>query len=311
MAPNETNEVARKISNMEIRGASNISRSAVKAIKAEIEESNAKNTDELMENIQSAGKKLIQARPSAISLKSSVRSILARIEKRQDFRNIQELKDYSVSIIEDFVEKTKEATERIGIHGAEKIENGDMIMTHCNSSNFISILKTAVSQGKNFQVIVTETRPRFQGHKTVKELEEIGIPTSLIVDSSSGFFMKNTDRLLVGASGIGSQGTVLSKIGTLPMAITAQEFDVPVTIAIESFKFYPEPLQTSYNIKERKPEELTDPEKFPETKIRNPAFDFTPPKYIDLIITEHGSHIPENALNKIFPKKIISDNPKF
>ncbi len=187
----------------------------------------------------------------------------------------------------------------IGEIGARRIRDGDTIMTHCNSSAAASILTTAFRQGKHINVIATKTRPRMQGLVTVDVMQKAGIPTTLILDSAVRYFMKKASMVVVGADAITVNGNLINKIGTSQLSLAAHEARVPFMVAAETYKFSPRTLLGELvEIEERDPAEVLSEEKhkqWPSLKVRNPAFDITPHRYIDLICTEIGAIPPEMA----------------
>jgi ribose 1,5-bisphosphate isomerase len=192
---------------------------------------------------------------------------------------------------EEFRGMILSSKNKIADIGSAKIEPDTTILTHCHSSTVMSILK--VARDKNINVICTETRPRYQGRITAKELLSAGIETRMIVDSAARFYMNGADLVLVGADVITSEGNVLNKIGTSMVALAAQESRTRFYVASTILKF--DPATTFGNIAEiehRSRAEVWD--KPPRgLKILNPAFDVTPRDYIDGIITEKGVFAPE------------------
>jgi ribose 1,5-bisphosphate isomerase len=172
-------------------------------------------------------------------------------------------------------------------------------MTHCNSSAAISILAEAHAQGKDINLIATESRPRRQGLLTIKQLDKLGISATLIVDSAVRFFMKDVDLVIMGADAVTVNGSVINKIGTSQLALAAHEARTNVIIAAETYKFSPRSiLGELVEIEERTSDEVISREKldeFSNVRVRNPAFDVTPREYIDLICTEVGAFPPEMA----------------
>ncbi|MCW4055301.1 MAG: ribose 1,5-bisphosphate isomerase, partial [Candidatus Bathyarchaeota archaeon] len=212
----------------------------------------------------------------------------------------EELRRLAVSSAEEFIRNAQMAVKLIGKIGARRIEDGDRVMTHCNSAAAISVLRTAHNQGKHFEVTVCETRPRFQGRITAKTLGGLGIPTSLITDGAARYFMAKMDKAIVGADAVAANGAIVNKIGTSMIALTARESRVLFFVAAETYKFSPETmLGQLVKIEERSSSEVI-PEKelrkMRDVRVRNPAFDVTPPEYIDLIITEKGIIPPQAAI---------------
>ncbi len=296
MAANEVHDTARKIQSMEIRGAGKIARSAAEALKSFASTYPHKDPQRFLNEIKQAGETLISARPTAVSLPNSVRYILYRVENAST-EQLQELKDITIKAADEFIKNSLEAVEKIGILGSRRIDDGDVIMTHCNSSAALGVIKQAWKEGKNIEVIASEARPRYQGHITVKELASEGIPTTLIVDSAVRAVIKKVDKVVVGADCIAANGAVINKIGTSQIALCANETRTLFFVAAETYKFHPEThLGELVEIEERDPSEVAEPSKFKGVTIWNPAFDVTPAEYIDLIITEKGIIPPQAAI---------------
>ncbi len=294
-------EIAKDIKRMRIRGAGRIGRSVAEAFLIVAQESNARNPPALVKELETSAKLLLKTRPTAVSLPNSIRYIMFRV-KEADKRGIdlEGLRSLVTKTATDFINDSTTAVKRIGEIGARRIEDGDLIMTHCNSAAATAVLATAFKQGKHFEVFVCETRPRFQGKITAKALAKIGIPTSLIVDGAARFFMAKMDKALVGADAVAANGAVVNKVGTSMIALAAHESRVLFFVAAETYKFSPETmLGQLVKIEERDPSEIIsrkESKKMPNIKVLNPAFDVTPSEYIDLIITEKGIISPQAAI---------------
>jgi ribose 1,5-bisphosphate isomerase len=194
-----------------------------------------------------------------------------------------------------FIKSSRKAVERIGQIGSRRIRDGDTVLTHCNSRAALSVISTAHKAGKKIKVIATESRPRFQGITTIGMLDKLGVETELIVDSAVRSVMNEVDLVVVGADVITANGTLVNKIGTAQIALSAREARTSFMVAAETYKFSPKTiLGELVTIEEREPEEvLPDISKYKHVKVRNPAFDVTPHQYIDLICTEAGAIPPE------------------
>ena len=148
--------------------------------------------------------------------------------------------------------------------------------------------KKAFDKGKVEGVFSSETRPLFQGRITAKQLASHGIQVTSYVDSAMRVFVNDADLVLVGADAITSDGYLVNKIGTSLLALAANEARTPFATAFESLKF--DPFTTDgYNeeIEQRKAKEVWNT-KAKNIKVANPAFDFTPRKYVDFAISDLG-----------------------
>ncbi|RZN55276.1 MAG: ribose 1,5-bisphosphate isomerase [Candidatus Methanomethylicota archaeon] len=295
----EVIEIANNIKEMKIRGAAEIARAAAHALAIASMNIKTSSPDEFIEELKKVKNLLLSTRPTAVSLPNALMYIMHRVEiAYKKGMSTEELKEIAIKAAEDFKKNSMEAIKKISEIGAKRIRNGDIIMTHCNSSVVISILKEAKRQGKEFEVIATETRPRFQGRLTAKALAEAGIPVTLIIDSAARYFMPKVDKVIVGADAITANGAVVNKIGTSQIALAAHEARVRVFVGAETYKFSPSTiLGELVEIEERPIEEVMPLEELPKgVKVANPAFDITPPEYIDIIITEKGIIPPQAAI---------------
>jgi ribose 1,5-bisphosphate isomerase len=301
LPPRELNKLAEDIKTMKIRGAAEIGRAAVDGLAIIASESKARTTSDYMEDLNSAYRLLIATRPTAVSLPNALRYVMHRVEKaHRKGVEVPELRELTLKAVKGFQQSSIEAVARIADMGAKRIVNGDLIMTHCNSSVALAILCHARKEGKDFKVIATETRPRFQGRLTAKVLSDAGIPVTLIIDSAARYFMPKVDKVVVGADVVTSNGAVVNKIGTSQIALAAREARVRVFVGAETYKFSPSTiLGELVEIEQRPSSEVIPAEELRRLKgvtVANPAFDVTPSEYIDIIITERGIISPQAAV---------------
>jgi ribose 1,5-bisphosphate isomerase len=298
--PEEAGRIAEDMRSMRIRGAGLIARSAVEALRIVASESRTKDIESFVNELTEASRVLLQTRPTAVSLPNGVRYVMHRVNVgRSRARSAEEMRRIAMEAAEEFIENARTAIHRIGEIGARRIVDGDVLLTHCNSSAAIEVMKTAWSEGRKFEVFVTETRPRFQGHITARELTQAGIPVTLILDDAVRYFMQRVDKVIVGADAVTANGALVNKIGTSMVALAAHEARVRVWVAAETYKFSPETMIGELvTIEERDSSEIIPDEKqrrIGPIKVLNPSFDVTPPEYIDLIITERGIIPPVGA----------------
>ncbi|MDI9394442.1 MAG: ribose 1,5-bisphosphate isomerase [Euryarchaeota archaeon] len=287
-------ETAEKIRTMEIRGAGRIAKAAAEAVRDYAAQLEAASIEEFAARIREASDYLISTRPTAVSLPNAV-----KLSSRYSSDNVEEARKEVIKNSTLFIERADKALGRIGKIGSGRVQDGDVIMTHCNSHAALSIITTAFKDGNNISVIATESRPRRQGLLTVRHLNGFGIPTTLIVDSAVRYYMKDVDKVIVGADAIAANGALVNKIGTSQLALAAHEARKSFMVAAETFKFSPSTiLGIPIEIEERAAEEVVDPSflaELPHVQVKNPAFDFTPAEYIDMIVTDIGIIPPAMA----------------
>ncbi len=286
-------KILRDIKTLRIQGAREVAKAGIRALDVQARTSKAKNRKQFLSELQSLSKMLFETRPTEPALRNSVSGVILRIS---DHKDLEEMKKFSGTICRQYLKELALALEKIAQIGSGQIHDGDRIVTHCHSHSVVDILKHAKNQGKQFEVIATETRPLYQGLKTAKELSRAGIKVTFCVDSAIGYVMKKADRVLVGCDAILADGSIVNKIGTFPLALVAHRFSVPFLVAGGTYKFdpqtvmgYPEPIE------QRDPGEVADPRKLSGVRIINPAFDITPAEYIHALITEKGVMRPEEA----------------
>jgi ribose 1,5-bisphosphate isomerase len=299
--PEEANRIAEDIRSMRIRGAGLIARSAVEALRIAAEQSKATDTKEFMRDLNAAAQALLETRPTAVSLPNGIRYTMHRVNSQVTAStSLPQARSLTLKAAEEFIENAKNAVHQIGEIGARRLRDGDVLLTHCNSSAAISVMKTAWREGKRIKVYVTETRPRFQGRLTARELSSAGIPVTMILDDAVRYFMQDIDKVLIGADAITANGALVNKIGTSVVALAAHEANVRVFVAAETYKFSPETMIGELvTIEERDTSEVISDEALKEIgpiQVRNPSFDITPSQFIDLIITERGIIPPLGAI---------------
>lgn len=286
---------AEKIKRLEVQGARNVAIAAIKAIETLAKETKAKNKKELLKELSKAKEILFVSRETEPLMRNAVRWIISQVE-RSGKEKVKELSEIVSSTSQQFLKNLEDSKEKIAEIGAKRIRNNSLILTHCHSSTVTYLLKKAKQEGKSFEIICTETRPIFQGRITAKEMLELGVKTTLIVDSAARFFMNQVDFVIVGADAITSEGNVINKIGTSMIALVAHEARTPFYVVSELLKFDPATMYGDYEkIEERSPNEIW--KKPPKNLvIRNPAFDVTRRDFIHGIICEEGIISPHSII---------------
>ena len=242
-------------------------------------------------NIERTAKILRSTRPTAHDLFYAIDYMIKEIKKGKDPL------DAANEYVEDIIDRCR----RIGENGEKLIKNGMKILTHCNAGALATVdygtalapFRVAHKNGKKFLVYVDETRPRCQGVLTAWELQQEKIPYVFIVDNAAGYFMKNKeiDMVVTGADRIAKNGDFANKIGTYEKAVLAKENNIPFYVAAPISTF-DKTIKSGKEIliEEREKEELSYINKcktIPDyIKVRNPAFDVTPAKYVTGFITE-------------------------
>ncbi|HZT65829.1 MAG TPA: S-methyl-5-thioribose-1-phosphate isomerase [Acidimicrobiales bacterium] len=242
------------------------------------------------EDLAAAAERIVATRPTAVNLKWGVERALASA-------------DPVAEVLEIAAEDVRR-NRRLGALGAELLGEGSRVLTHCNTGSLacagygtaLGVIRAAHESGKHPMVWVGETRPVLQGSRlTAWELDRIGIPATLIVDSAAASLMAagEVDCVMVGADRIAANGDVANKVGTYSLAVLARHHRIPFYVAA--------PLSTvdfgcttgrSIPVERRPPEEvvMTGGRRLAPTgtAVDNRAFDVTPARLVTAIITDDG-----------------------
>jgi methylthioribose-1-phosphate isomerase len=226
----------------------------------------------------------------------------------------------------------------IGEHGAALIarlweEAGGRrpveILTHCNAGWLATVdrgtalagVYEAFGAGVGVHVWVDETRPRNQGAGlTAWELDQVGVPYTVIVDSAGGHLMQrgHVDLVLVGTDRTTGRGDVCNKIGTYLKALAARANDIPFYVAAPSPSIDWELADgvREVPIEERDPGEVAEVTGLAAdgtlesvrvvpggAHAANWAFDVTPAELVTGLITERGiAAASADGLARLFPE---------
>lgn len=294
--------LAEAVKNLEIRGAPAIGVAAALGVAMA-----AYNAEGSLERVASAAREAIavlsKTRPTAYNLFWALQR-MAKVLEGFGGESAEELKERLLEEALKVQLEDLEANLKIGEHGAELVDDGDVVLTHCNAGTLatsgfgtaLSVIKAAWRRGKKIEVVASETRPLLQGARlTAWELKRAGIPFKLVTDGAVGYVFAEglVDKVVVGADRILLSGHVANKIGTYTIAVLARAHGKPFYVAAPTSTVDPASKPGDFKIEHRSEEEvLTVLGKLriaPQgARALNPAFDVTPPEYVDAIITEVG-----------------------
>ncbi len=303
--------VARAIREMWVRGAPLIGASAAYglALQTRVDASDGA--------LQRAAATLAATRPTAVNLAWALRRMLRLLLALPVAQRRGRAWDEADAIAEEDVA----VNAAIGRHGLALIEavarrrSGPVrVLTHCNAGWLATVdwgtatapIYQAHAAGLPLQVWVDETRPRNQGASlTAWELGHEGVPHRVIADNAGGHLMQRgeVDLVIVGCDRVSARGDVCNKIGTYLKALAARDNGVPFFVAMPVSTLDLEVADglREIPIEERSAREVThvtgltaggdvvEVRLTPEgSAAANPAFDVTPARLVDGLITEHG-----------------------
>jgi len=308
------NQVADAIRTLVVRGAPAIGVSGAFGLALAALQSNAKEKDQLIQDLEIAKKILFETRPTAVNLAWGLEKIMSVTKAGE---TVDQIRTSVIETAKQMAEDDIQINMSIGKNGSELFNESDTIMTHCNAGALatvgygtaLGVIRATKESGKNIKVIATETRPVQQGSRlTAFELKYDNIDVSLIPDTAVGYTMANglVNGVVVGADRILRTGHVFNKIGTYQVATMAKNHDIPFYVAAPLSTFDMKGNPEDVIIEQRKASEVTgigDKKTAPDgIDVINPAFDMTPPGLISGIITENGIAKPpyEESIKKLF-----------
>lgn len=270
------------------------------------------------EQLKEEAQKLYEARPTAVNLMNCIERMKLALEE----------KDFQTAAVKTAFELFDEDVllcQKIAENGAQFIQDGDGILTHCNTGALatagvgtaLGIIHLAHRQGKKIHVYVDETRPLLQGGRlTAWELGKLGIPYTLITDNMAGIVMAQgkVQKIFVGSDRIAANGDFANKIGTYGVSILAHYHRIPFYVAAPYTTVDPHcPNGQEIPIEERKSSEVTGaagafgsvtwaPK---NAEVYNPAFDVTPATLTTAWITDGGVFTHKDIYDGCFARKDV------
>ena len=303
-------EVATAIRDMAVRGAPAIGCAAAYGLALSAARAAGAGWDAQDRALARAATELRATRPTAVNLGWALDRQLACAAAYRG-GSAADRADALLAEAHAIAAEDEAACRRMGAHGAALLAPGSRVLTHCNAGSLatvsygtaLGVVRAAFAQGRLAHVLVDETRPRLQGARlTAWELQQAGIPCTLIADNMAASFMRRgaVDAVLVGADRIAANGDTANKIGTYGLAVLAQAHGLPFYVVA--------PVSTidlrladgeAIPIEERAADEVTHlgGQQLAPTgvAVANPAFDVTPYRWITAIVTEQGIIAPPFA----------------
>jgi methylthioribose-1-phosphate isomerase len=294
-------DVERAITDMAVRGAPLIGIVAAYGVVVGMMEALAGKKGAGAEEFDRICLRLAATRPTAVNLVwalNRMREIFASTRPEKDI--VDALFDEAIAIHVEDIENNR----MLSLYGAELIDDGDTILTHCNAGALatggygtaLGVIRAAREAGKKIKVIATETRPYLQGARlTAWELHQEGIPVELVPDNHVAFLCDNraVDKVVVGADRIARNGDTANKIGTYMIALAAHRYKIPFYVAAPVSTFDPRIPNGAYiQIEERDGDEVKrvggTAITLEEIEARYYSFDVTAARYISAFVTEMG-----------------------
>ncbi|XP_077290860.1 eukaryotic translation initiation factor 2B subunit beta [Arctopsyche grandis] len=311
-----------------IDGSFKIAVNTVTLLKDLIQKAKFENAEELLDQVKTAGKLLVNRLPQEAVAGNMVRRILCIIrteyiaatkdsssasasttnslegivrpndEAATSYRkNVPNLKETVLEHISEFQIELETCLESIASQATEHIHSNEIILTLGASRLVESFLKRA-AQKRQFHVLVAENAPNGEGHRMAAQLAKAKIETTVIADSAIFAVMSRVNKVMLGTQTVLAGGGLRAVVGSHTVALAAKHYSVPVIILCPLYKLCPEHLcnyeQEQFNI-------LASPEGalpysngqlIHRTHAYCPIYDYVPPDLVTLFITNSGNNAP-------------------
>ena len=276
-------ETAEEIREMQTHSSSVVAVKAAEALRVLLDREFA-TVEQYVRALERNSSALQRAQPSHASLHNTQRTIVSRIENGE-FESLADAKAATEAGIDEIVESVETAKHDAATNAVELLSDGATVLTHDYSSTVVEAIELAAQEGHHLDVYVTEARPRFLGRKTARALASIDrVDTTLIVDSAAGHYLDECDRVVLGMSSIVDE-TLYNRVGTFPIAATAAELAVPVSVVGAKEKLIEDGF--AFENEFRSPVEVMR-EPAEGFSVANPAYDATPTHLLENVVTDEG-----------------------
>ena len=298
-------DVAHAITSMQVRGAPAIGVAAAYGLALGAQAHTSLNAQAFVDDLERCATMLRATRPTAVNLQWAIDRMLARGRAVAEASGVQTAQTALLTLADEMAEEDVAVNRRIGAFGLDLVPQGANVLTHCNAGALatvdygtaLGVVRAAHEAGRGIHVYVDETRPFLQGARlTAWELQQLGVPLTLITDSMAGSFMNRgkVDLVVVGADRVAANGDVANKIGTYSLAVLARENGIPfyvaaptstIDLSLKSGAEIPIEERSSVEVTEIAGSSIAPA----GVHAAHPAFDVTPARLVTAIITERGT----------------------
>lgn len=226
---------------------------------------------------------LTRARPSMVPLANAIARCQELFGPWRDSSNVSE---QAAPVVRSVLEQLARANERVALSAFELVPEQATILTHSRSSQVVALFRLLADRQHPFSVICTQSSPGNEGFTLARELNELGIPVTLITDAQIGLFMPEADLVFSGCDTWLSDQHFVNKSGTYLLALAARDQGKPLWVLADSFKDSPCTCQ-SVALEEMTPEELGGPTGA-HIRTRNIYFETVPVQLVTGRVSDQG-----------------------
>jgi methylthioribose-1-phosphate isomerase len=198
----------------------------------------------------------------------------------------------------DAVDRRYARSAAAAVHLVDHFPDGGTVMTQCFAETIVgTMLRECRTRDKTIRVICPETRPYFQGARLpASVVRDMDFDVTVITDNMPGYVMKakKVDVFTSAADVICMDGHIVNKIGTFQIALAASYWGIPYFVT--GTPNFQHPTIDTVKIEERDEHYVLEAMGV-RTAMEGvhgyyPAFDITPPKLCDGVVTDKGTFPP-------------------
>jgi ribose 1,5-bisphosphate isomerase len=289
----EIEKIYKDIQNLNIQGATNVAISTFEGMKLYTTLTKETDPKKFLDGFWAIGVLLAEARPDEPLARNGVKYVKHFLKKENSvLQSVSTMKQELEKLCDDYLQEIANLKKELVNKSANYLRNYDKVFTHCHSSTAEALIKELSKKDKNFEVVCTETRPKFQGRITAKNLVNAGIKTTLITDSAADSFVIGRgnvpiDVVFIGCDQIMKGGHIINKIGSWGIAMSAHYADKPLYVVTPLLKIDEKSFLGNVEIEIREDREIW-PEAPKDLEIYNPAFEIVDNSLITGFVCEFG-----------------------
>lgn len=249
---------------------------------------------------------LLDAMPAYAPPVNAIHQVFARLERtRQSGRTVSQFQEETAEAVRAYQTWSEQARLAIAVNGSNLIQKGSAVFTFTLSETVLGTLRTAHKLGIHFKVLLTESRPNYDGLDTARALAEDGVEVGLSIDGGIEELIPQADIVLVGAEAILSDGSAICKVGTYPCALAAQRAGVPLYILVDTRKLHATTLFGVQPYLDPIPaEDVLSEGNGTSARVAGHLFDRTPAELIAAIVSDIGILHPSQVLQQMLEMPI-------
>lgn len=238
----------------------------------------------------------LEAKTSSASRSYQSRSLGSILAPGTDSDLSTPIADLKLSVMEGIMELINEIDslhETIADQSMEYIHTDEVILTYGLSTSVEEFLKNAAKK-REFKAIVVESAPSLNGQQMGHRLAKSGIDVTIIPDSAVFAMMARVNKVVIPAAAVVANGGLIAQSGLHNIALAAKKCSVPVVCVAGLIKLCPLYAHDLDVLNELiAPSNIFNYEDTVENlEVLNPAYDYVPPEFVSLYITNSGAHQP-------------------